>query len=215
MAPTGGMDGLAFIDATNNYLGTDGSRLLVGKWTLMGSAWSFDPSSLIYIGFNPAPFVTGLIGSGTLNTRLSFSGMYGPLAASLPVAYEYSTANALAVSQADVSGTWSALGTSFTIGATGSLTGRYTDSGIASDCALTGTMVLAEPATQKNLLAVTLTSADFPGATCKVSGNLAGFASLTFKNAGSALVPSYVRTLTFLVVRSPTTAFMAGELTKN
>lgn len=217
MAPAGVMGGLAFIDSGNNYLGfDDAGRLLTGRWTLTGSSWAFDPSSsVIYISFNPA-IVAGMEGSGTLNARVGFSGQYGPISPSLPIAYAYSNANALAVMQSDLAGNWSASEVAISIDATGALTGRYTSAAIG-DCALAGSVPLATPSSSKNLFAVTVNASSFQGAACSLAGSgpFTGFASLTFLNIGSAGAPSYVRTLTFLIRRNTATLFVGGELLKN
>jgi hypothetical protein len=209
------MTGISFIDASNNYLGAqNGALLLYGKWQLSGASWQFDSTSLIANTSGGTPIVAGLAGSGTLNTRVSYSGTYGLISPTLPILDNYSNANALAVSQSDLAGRCASGGLAVDVNSAGVFTGRWTAVSVG-DCVLNGTAALATPGSAKNLYAISLTATPASGASCTLSaaGTYAGFAAITFVNNGTPQSPNFVRAVTLLVRLNA--SFFAAELPRS
>jgi hypothetical protein len=151
-----------------NFIGSDGTiafrssdfDAVFGSITTTGVNWTFDTSTRAAYasGFGPMP----VKGSGTFSPKSSMQGKWtwstelielGPLT--------YSPANALAVSQASVAGTW--IGDDIYYGASitvdekgefqGTTTGRYT-----AQCDISGTIKQAQPGTAKNMFKVSLST---------------------------------------------------------
>jgi hypothetical protein len=189
-----GFSPIAFVDPTGAYLSFDPAGLLIdGSIGLAGTDWTFDPATVLVTVTGGTPVVLPLSASGTVALRQTFQGGNGA------ISYHYANANALAVSQGDLAATWTASGASLAIDATGALAGTASTSAIG-DCLITGSITLLDPASHKNLYAVSATLADAPGGTCKLdtTAPYAGRAAITFANVGTAQAPVYQRSITVL-----------------
>ncbi|WP_334188205.1 DUF4214 domain-containing protein [Noviherbaspirillum sp.] len=215
----GAPPGMAFIDGSGNYLGFQGTDvLLTGGWTLSGSDWSFTSASRYYVTSGSVPFAMGLGGSGTVTPRERINGVYGAVISAgstpdKPITQLYSNANALAVTQADMAGTWSTSGKSIVVGADGTMTGRFTGAGFG-DCMLQGTLTQAAPGTSKNLFVMSVSPSAGPQGACNLDPGwtYTGYAAITLTNVSSAPRPYFKRSVTFAVEKFA--RWFAGELVR-
>lgn len=211
---------LAFIDPAGNYFGFQGgSDLLTGAWSVTGSTWTFSSGSTMVSTGNSLALGGGLTGNGTFIPRDSFSGSYGMTmngsgTANKSLSHTYSSANALSVTQADATGTWSAAGISLNIDPTGKVSGVATG-GNFGNCSLNGTALLNYPGTSKNIYAINLTATSAATGTCNLDPALVheGKAAITFTNINTTSSPVYQRSFTFLVARHA--SWFAGQLLKS
>jgi hypothetical protein len=211
---------MAFIDTAGRYLGFESTyQLLDGGWQLNGDQWSFttsNPVSIISITDGAVPIASGLPGSGTVNPRVRFEGMFGfNTTLTTAFAHDYAIANSLAVSQADLAGTWAATNRlSVSIDGTGAMTGRLTGA-VEGDCALAGSVLQAATGTAKNMFTVSLApSTGMTGACNLKTGQVyEGFAAITFTDIGPSGAPFHVRSLTFIVRKD--SSWFAGELPRS
>jgi hypothetical protein len=175
-----------------------------GSVSITGTNWLFNPETRQYfIGASP------VTGSGTFSSRLSMDGSYavsggsttpwGPLA--------YSSANALAVAQGSVAGTWAntdtgGIGMSITVDAAGVFTGRTSGSRIGV-CTVTGSVLLSQPGTAKNLYTLTLQAVNAAATgepACALdSVPYAGSSAIVFSPAGNFASNGYFRSLSLLI----------------
>ncbi|MCR6474702.1 hypothetical protein NU688_00930 [Variovorax sp. ZS18.2.2] len=220
--PSAGMrPGIAFIDAAGKYLAYEQSSpvdpdtgraarysLYGGAWAVSGSTWTFAPGSNITFtgGSLPVPMNTVLFGSGTFTPARHFEGLTGASTApNTPIAYNYASANARAVSQADIAGSWFHDSLfSATIAPNGDFSGRVSTRDVGT-CLLQGTAVQTYAGTAKNLYTVKLTPSVEPGRGCGLQTDWVyeGFASITTTAVGAASTNSppywYVRSITLMV----------------
>lgn len=144
-------------------------------------------------------------GSGSFVSDKTFTGSYTQGSSTVNLSWTYDAANALAVTQSSVAGTWAETGSSLTIANDGTL------SGTLSNCPVSGTLMLATPSSSKNLytLSVTGTTAS---CTLKSGATYSGNAAITFLPiSGSNL---YVRTIFFMIRTASNTVVAYGQLTK-
>ena len=144
-------------------------------------------------------------GSGSFVNKQTFTGSYVENGSTVNLSWNYDAANALAVTQSSVAGTWAQTGSSLTIASDGTL------SGTLSNCPVSGTLLLATPSSTKNLytLSVTGTTAS---CTLKSGATYSGNAAITFLPiTGSNL---YVRTIFFMIKTVANTTVAYGQLTK-
>ncbi|THC43355.1 hypothetical protein C2862_14055 [Massilia sp. Mn16-1_5] len=130
------------------------------------------------------------------------------------MAYEYSVANALAATPADLVGRWSSASQTLTIAADGTVTGMLAHASIGS-CIVSGTVVSAAPGTSRNAFDLTLTGTALQNSYCDMEGRSAQAfkAAITFANTSQNGVPFYRRALTvFGVVIG---GWTVGELIKD
>ena len=185
---------------------------LSGRWSFVGSGWRFSEGDQ-YGREHSVRIVTPLDGNGTLNTRTSFTGAFGWEELSEPMAYEYSVANALAVTPGDLVGTWSGSDQALTITADGTVSGFIAHPSIGR-CVVEGKAVPAYPGTAKNAFELTLSGTAAPNWWCDMTGTgeHSAKAAITFTNTSQTDVPFYRRSLTvFSVVIG---GWYAGELLK-
>ncbi|WP_250453168.1 hypothetical protein [Caballeronia sp. ATUFL_M2_KS44] len=165
-------------------------------WTLT-SGWAFSQFAFAY------PTTSG---SGTYSAQKTFAGSYVSNGTTTNLSWNYDAANALAVTQESVAGTWSQSSTSMTIASDGSFTGTL------SRCNVSGTMLLAAPGTNHNMYTVTMSAA--PGTSCSMP------AGMTFTgNAAILFVPingsnGYQRTILYNVKNLDDLRVAYGQLTK-
>lgn len=175
-----------------------------GSVSVTGANWVFNSDARQY--FIDASLVTG---SGTFSSKVSMNGSYaingggtipwGPLA--------YSNANALAVTQGSVAGTWAntgsaGVGMSITVDATGAFTGRTSGSRIGV-CTVSGWVLLSQAGTAKNLYTVALSAVN-AAATGETACELdpipyVGQSAIVFSPAGNYVSNGYFRSLSMLM----------------
>lgn len=148
------------------FIGPDGTIALplgdtdaiFGSVAVTGANWTFSPNTrqAYASGFGPA----SVKGSGTFSPKLSMQGKWGGATESVehgPLAY--SPANALAVSQSSVAGTWTSnsinYAASITVDRNGAFRGT-TDGRYTARCDISGSIEQFQPGTAKNMFKVSL-----------------------------------------------------------
>lgn len=144
-------------------------------------------------------------GSGTFVNNQTFTGSYVENSTTVNLSWNYDAANALAVTQSSVAGTWAETGSSLTIANDGTL------SGTLSNCPVSGTLLLATPSSSKNLYTLNVTGTT-ASCTLKSGATYTGNAAITFLPiTGSNL---YVRSIFFMIKTATNTTVAYGQLTK-
>lgn len=202
---------VAFIDPQNNisYLSTVAT---VGQGEFFGvissttSAWTLTSGVQYFYPFGSTNYYLATSGSGTYTARQAFAGSYVENGTTQSVAWTYDAANALAVTQSSVAGTWAENGASLTIGSDGTLTGTI------SGCSVAGTMMLATAGSNQNLYSMSLT-VGASGASCTATGEtLSGSAAIVFLPiSGSTL---YTRTIVYLTHSADNSSIAYGQVSK-
>lgn len=213
------MFGYTFVSSSGELARTMLGGTLWGSASVTGANWSFNPDTQYF--FLKASPVTG---SGTFSTRISMDGSYSTDGGS-PTAWgplRYSSANALAVTQDSVTGTWSnigekeSIGLSITVDATGYFSGRTAGYEIGV-CALTGAVGLYQPNSAKNFYALSLNATNAAAAgekACQLDpAPYSGPAAIIFSPAGRFVANGYFRNLG-LVVRTARAATLSASLRK-
>ena len=159
-------------------------------------SWNFDSgSSELFISSVP------INGSGTVSQTKTLAGTYNyntnPTATPKSVQLTYSVANALAVDQTSVSGTWTSTGISLVIDSAGTLSGTTSGASLGT-CSLTGTAPLTTQNSKKNLYGLSFVAT---GTGCNLTLNSAytGHAAIEFIPAGTFVNQGYYRGLAFIV----------------
>lgn len=158
---TNGFSGIAFVTPTGRFMYKENERWIFGGIDVNAGSWTFRSHTLTLSADGTLDSVTG---SGDLRTKTSLSGTYSLGAGGTDVlAYmNYSAANALAVTQDAMAGTWSSTGSngfnmSVTIDTHGNLTGTTTGTTLGT-CALAGTLLQTEPTSSRNMFNVHFTA---------------------------------------------------------
>lgn len=201
----------AFIDPNNQltYLGgmtTVAVNQMFASLNVATPNWTITSGSNFSFSFvNP---VTA--GSGTFTAKQSFSGSFTSNGSNTAISLTYDPANALAVTQASVAGTWAQTGSSITVANDGTV------SGTLSNCSASGTLVLSTPNSNKNLYTMTVTATP----TAATGSGSCSLASTTTYSGNAAIVflPTqnanlYTRTILY-VLHSGTTGVSYGQLSK-
>jgi hypothetical protein len=195
----------AFIDAQNNLsflnvLGSTTFTAFFGVVTPASSAWTLTSGGQFGLGFFYTPATSG---SGTFTANQSFSGNYVENGNTVNIAWTYDPANALAVSQSTVAGTWSENNASLTITSSGAVTGTI------SNCSVTGTMPLANAGSSQNLYTLTLTTG--ADASCTTQNTtLSGNAAIVFLPIQNSSL--YQRTILYTLHTPTNSAVAYGQL---
>jgi hypothetical protein len=202
---TSGVDKtVAFIDPQNNlsYLSTLGTSVMsefFGVITPGSSSWTLTSGGL----FNLITYTATTSGSGSFTGNQSFSGSYVEGGNTVNIAWTYDPANALAVSQATVAGTWAETNSSITISSSGAV------SGTLSNCPVSGTMLLATAGSSQNLYTLNLTTGT--NASCQTQNvTFTGNAAIVFLPIASSSL--YKRTILYAIHTASNTAFAYGQV---
>jgi hypothetical protein len=179
-----------------------------GSIAVSGVNWSFNPDTYSLSGGT----VLAVTGSGTFTPKTSMQGSYskddgrtsswGPLT--------YSTANALAVTLANLRGKWSVkndsinstlYGMSVEFDANGMFTGTTSGAQVGV-CKLSGSVVQVEPGTSKNLFylgmdAVNAAAGAERACQLDTTSTYYGLAAIVLTPAGTYVGNGYFRTFTF------------------
>ena len=198
----------AFIDPQNDisYLSTlagFGSAEFFGVASATASSWTLT-SGVQYFYPGSSTYYLASSGSGTYTAQQTFAGNYVENGTTQMLTWTYDPANALAVTQSSVAGTWSEPSTSLTIGSDGTLTGTITN------CAVTGTLMLTTSGSSQNLYTMNVTTGT-SGGSCPVAGKtLSGNAAIVFLPiSGSTL---YTRTILFVIHSADNSAIAYGQV---
>ncbi|WP_439685956.1 Lipoprotein [Cupriavidus oxalaticus] len=205
------------VDSSGKFVSTALLSVLGGTIQFSGSTWTLGPDTVVENGF-----VNRATGSGTITLGHRLDGSYTitPGGISRTLAATYDPANALAVEQSSISGSWRQNGFAMQIDDTGNLTGTYTSG--TRVCDLTGTVVLATPGSARNLYVVNVepTESTQPGNTgCALSTQVQhkGHAAIRFSPVdGATFVNSntrYLRTLV-MVARTGTGGYFMTQMSR-
>jgi hypothetical protein len=199
--------GYTFVGASGEIAHDLGTGTLFGSITVSGLNWVFNPDTQFHDEDTDA--LSPATGAGALSPKSSMNGSYatsdGPLSTFGPVTY--STANALAVSQGSVAGTWSGgnldAGVSIAVDSTGTFTGT-TSGALIGTCSLAGTIVQSQPGTAKNMYRVVMNVLDTAMTdddACTLGNNLAytGPAAIVLTPAGPLDSSNGFRNISLLI----------------
>lgn len=198
----------ATIDPTNNLqyvdsIGTLATTEFFGSIVPTSSTWVLNTGIKYSGGF----FYTASSGSGAFVAKQTFSGSYVANSSTMNVSWNYDAANALAVTQSSVTGTWTETNTSLTVDNAGAV------SGMVSNCPVSGTLLLATPLSKKNLYTLTVTVSGTATLCTVASGKTySGQAAIVFLPiSGSSL---YKRTIFYAVKTADNSGFAIGQVAK-
>ncbi|ETP63564.1 hypothetical protein LK469_16470 [Burkholderia dolosa] len=172
-----GYSTIALIDPHNNLttLNLLGSFVMSDDFASLnvnGTTWSLSS------GVNFAAttgFVTQIdSGSGAYSPKQTFSGTISRGGTASNLTWTYNAENALSVTQDSVTGAWATTNASFTIASGGTVTGTL------SGCNMTGTLMLATPASNQNMYDMTLTASASSGCKLPAGVPLSGSAAIMF-----------------------------------
>jgi hypothetical protein len=186
----------AFIAASKLAFWGGSLAFSAGRWTATNA------EALVGVSFST--FSAG-------GTYVPYTSLRATSSASYGFGFDtYSLANAAAVSQASVVGTWSTSTSelSIAVDGAGSFTGTTTGSELGT-CGVSGSLRPHEPSMQKNLFRMTLVATGGGGCEILQNTELSGFAAIEFVNAGTSTAPEYKHMLVF-VVRAPGQAYVSG-----
>jgi hypothetical protein len=194
----------AFIDPQGNLsalnsIGSFGMSELFGVVAATSPNWTLTSGWTMITGFS----YTTTTGSGSFARNAAFSGSYVENGNTVNLSWTYDAANALAVTQSSVAGTWAEATSSLTIANDGTLTGTL------SGCPVNGTLLLATPGSNKNLYTLSVTGTT---TTCGLNSSLtySGNAAIKFLPiSGSNL---YSRSILYLIKSSTNVTVAYGQL---
>jgi hypothetical protein len=194
----------AFIDAQNNisYLSTV-LTLPVSQFFGVISPTSTTWTLTSGVQFLQPFFYATTSGSGTFTASQAFSGSFVANSSTVNLSWTYDPANALAVTQASVVGTWAETNSSITVDSSGAVTGTL------SSCPVTGTLLLTSAGSSQNLYSLSLTTGT--AAACATPGKtLSGNAAIVFLPiSGSTL---YARSILYVIHSSDNSAVAYGQV---
>jgi hypothetical protein len=150
---------------------------------------------------------------GTYSKNDGAPAAWGPLT--------YSLSNALAITPADLQGTWSASGTyamSFAVDANGGFSGVTSGSELGV-CQLSGSLIQVTPGSAKNMFTLTMTAANAATGSDKAcmlntASSYAGLAAIVLTPAGIYQQNGYFRTIAFNAMTGNGASLFSGYLTK-
>ncbi|CAB3724712.1 hypothetical protein [Paraburkholderia phenoliruptrix] len=198
----------AMIDPANNISYLSGLFSFVTS-TFFGAATTAAPNWTLTSGFEVMSNLryTATAGSGTYAANQTLTGSYVANGSTVNLSLKYDPANALAVSQSSVTGTWAQNSTTLTVDDAGGVTGNILG------CAVSGTLTLTTPGSSKNLYTLTMTGTT---STCTLASGVTytGNAAITFLPVtGSTTL--YQRSIIYLIKATDNSVIAYGQLTKH
>ncbi|MDM0077696.1 hypothetical protein QTH90_25035 [Variovorax sp. J2P1-59] len=212
--------GYAHVSASGKVARQFNGGLLWGSIDISGLNWVFNPGTE-YTSMSADP----VTGSGSFSPKASMDGTYsrGGRSPSAIGPLTYSVANALAVDQASVAGTWAipdilGIGMSIVVDETGAFTGSTSGFQIGV-CKLSGSLMLAQPGSAKNSYVTTLTAENAATGTEKRCQLLSGMpyvgpSAIVFIPAGKHASNGYFRSVALTIRQDNTKAFVSNYLLK-
>jgi hypothetical protein len=195
----------AFIDPQNDlsYLSTVGTIAMsefFGVLTPTTSSWTLASGGQFQLAF----YYTASAGTGSFTANNSFTGSYVANGTTTNLSWTYDPANALAVTQSSVAGTWTETNTSLTISSSGAL------SGTMSNCPVTGTMMLATSGSSQNLYTLNVTTGT--GSSCQIPNTtLSGNAAIVFLPIANSSL--YARSILYVNHSANNSGVAYGQVT--
>ncbi|RKE39907.1 hypothetical protein B0G76_6360 [Paraburkholderia sp. BL23I1N1] len=197
----------AFVDPASNLSYINGLFTIVTS-TFFGAISTATPNWTLVSGFETIGGFryTATPGSGTYAANQTLAGSYVANSSTVNLSLKYDPANALAVTQSSVAGTWAQTSTSITVDNAGGVTGSILG------CGVTGTLALTTPGSNKNLYTMTLTGTT---STCGLHSGVtySGSSAITFLPVtGSTTL--YRRTIIYLIKAADNSEIAYGQLSK-
>ena len=197
----------ALVDPANNISYVSGVFSIVTSM-FFGAATTAAPNWTLTSGFETLSNLRypATSGSGTFTANQTLTGSYLANNSTVNLSLNYDPANALAVSQSSVAGTWTQGVTTMTVDNAGGFTGSFLGCGVA------GTLALTTAGSNKNLYTMTL-SGTTSSCTLRSGVTYTGNAAITFLPA-SGSTTLYQRTIVYLVKAADNSVIAFGQLTK-
>jgi len=197
----------ALIDPSNNISYTSAVFSLVtsmffGTMTTAAPNWSLTNGFETLSNF----LYPATSGSGTFTANQTLTGSYVANNNTVNLSLNYDPANALAVSQSSVAGTWTQSVTTMTVDNAGGFTGSFLGCGVA------GTLALTTPGSSKNLYTMTV-SGTTTSCTLRSGVTYTGNAAITFLPV-SGSTTLYQRTIVYHVKAADNSVIASGQLAK-
>ncbi|MGX6999342.1 hypothetical protein [Caballeronia sp. KNU42] len=197
----------AIVDPSNNISYASGLFSVVTSM-FFGTATTAAPNWTLTNGFQTLGNVRypATSGSGTFTANQTLTGSFLANNSTVNLSLNYDPANALAVSQSSVAGTWTQGVTTMTVDTAGGFTGSFLGCGVA------GTLALATAGSSKNLYTMTV-SGTTSSCTLRSGVTYTGSAAITFLPV-SGSTTLYQRTIVYLVKAADNSVIAFGQLTK-
>ncbi|WP_027801821.1 hypothetical protein [Paraburkholderia dilworthii] len=197
----------ALVDPANNVSYMSGLFTVVTS-TSFGTATTAAPNWTSTSGFETISSVRypATSGSGTFTAKQTLTGSYVADSKTMNLSLNYDPANALAVTQSSVTGTWAQSRTTLTVDDAGDFTGNILG------CGVTGTLALTTPGSNKNLYTMTASGTT---STCALASGVTytGNAAITFLPV-SGSTTLYKRSIIYLIKATDNLVIAYGQLTK-
>ncbi|MFL9857361.1 hypothetical protein PQR72_16770 [Paraburkholderia madseniana] len=198
----------AFVDPTGNLSYINGLFSVVTS-TFFGTIAPAAPNWTLTTGFETSLGgirYTATSGSGTFTANQVLNGSYVANGNTVNLTLKYDPANALAVTQSSVAGTWAQSSTTLTVDDAGGFTGSILG------CGVSGTLALTTPGSSKNLYTMTLSGTT---STCTLRSGVtySGNAAITFLPV-SGSTTLYKRTVVYLIKAADNSVIGYGQVTK-
>jgi hypothetical protein len=197
----------AFLDPAGNLSYINGLFSFV-MGTFFGTISTTAPNWTLNSGFETFSSLSyaASLGSGTFAANQTFTGSYTANSKVVNLALNYDPANALAVTQSSVAGTWAQGQTTITVDNAGGFTGTLQGCGVA------GTLALTTPGSSKNLYTMSLTGTT-AGCSLRPGTTYTGSSAITFLPV-SGSTTLYKRSIVYLFKATDNTLVGYGQLTK-
>jgi hypothetical protein len=154
--------------------------------------------------FQTLSYYTASAGTGSFTANSAFSGSYVANGNTVNLSWTYDPANALAVSQSTVAGTWTENQTSLTISSSGAV------SGTMSNCPVTGTLMLTTAGSSQNLYTLNVTTGT--GSSCQIpNATLSGNAAIVFLPITNSSL--YARSILYVIHTASNSGVAYGQVT--
>lgn len=197
----------ALVDPANNISYVSGVFSFVTSM-FFGAATTAAPNWTLTSGFETLTNLRypATSGSGTFTAKQTLTGSYLANNSTVNLSLNYDPANALAVSQSSVAGTWAQSVTTMTVDNAGGFTGSFLGCGVA------GTLALTTAGSNKNLYTMTV-SGTTSSCTLRSGVTYTGNAAITFLPV-SGSTTLYQRTIVYLIKAADNSVIAFGQLTK-
>jgi hypothetical protein len=198
---------MALVDPANNISYTNAVFSLVTSM-FFGTVTTAAPNWTLTSGFETLSnlLYPATSGSGTFTANQTLTGSYVANNNTVNLSLTYDPANALAVSQSSVAGTWTQSVTTMTVDNAGGFTGSFLGCGVA------GTLALTTPGSSKNLYTMTV-SGTTSSCTLRSGVTYTGNAAITFLPV-SGSTTLYQRTIVYHVKAADNSVIASGQLAK-
>jgi len=197
----------ALVDPSNNISYTSAVFSIVTNM-FFGTMTTAAPNWTLTSGFETLNNIIypATSGSGTFTANQTLTGSYVANNSTVNLSLNYDPANALAVSQSSVAGTWTESESTMTVDNAGGFTGSFLGCGVA------GTLALTTAGSSKNFYTMTV-SGTTNSCTLRAGVTYTGNAAITFLPV-SGSTTLYQRTIVYQVKAANNSVIASGQLAK-